>query len=174
MCSSDLNTPYIGLEHMPRGTIELNEWGEAKDVESGKVSFYREEILFGKLRPYFRKVGIAPVDGITSTDVLVIKPHPMWQGYVLFLVSSEEFVDAMTGSSSGTRMPRAAWNDLANYQIVIPPEKLAEVFAREISPLIKQIQASSFESAYLEQLRDALLPRLLSGELEVADWGEAI
>jgi type I restriction enzyme S subunit len=67
-------TPYIALEHMPRRSISLTDWTTADAIESNKFEFHQGEILFGKLRPYFHKVGIAPVDGVCSTDILVIVP----------------------------------------------------------------------------------------------------
>ncbi|MBI2976296.1 MAG: restriction endonuclease subunit S, partial [Chloroflexi bacterium] len=42
-------TPYIGLEHMPRRSVALTEWGQAEQVTSNKFWFKRGEILFGKL-----------------------------------------------------------------------------------------------------------------------------
>jgi type I restriction enzyme S subunit len=63
-------TPYIGLEHMPRRDITLSAWGRAESVTSSKFRFRRGDILFGKLRPYFHKVGPAPLDGVCSTDIV--------------------------------------------------------------------------------------------------------
>ena len=71
----DATTPYIALEHMPRRCIALSDWGEADGLESNKFEFKKGEILFGKLRPYFHKVGIAPVDGVCSTDIVVVTPR---------------------------------------------------------------------------------------------------
>jgi type I restriction enzyme, S subunit len=68
------NTPYIALDHMPRRCIALSDWDESADVASSKSAFMKGEILFGKLRPYFHKVGVAPFDGICSTDILVLAP----------------------------------------------------------------------------------------------------
>lgn len=47
----DPETPYFGLEHLPRKSIALSDWGTAKDVQSTKLAFKRGEILFGKIRP---------------------------------------------------------------------------------------------------------------------------
>ena len=66
------DTPYIGLANMPRGSISLADWGEIGSVSSRKSVFTTGDILFGKLRPYFHKVGIAPVDGLCSTDIVVL------------------------------------------------------------------------------------------------------
>ncbi len=55
---------------MPRTSIALSNWGSAADVTSNKCWFRRKHILFGKLRPYFKKVGVAPVDGVCSSDIM--------------------------------------------------------------------------------------------------------
>src|SRR5579859_487661 len=57
----DPETPYFGLEHLPRRSIALSEWGTASEVQSTKLAFSKGEILFGKIRPYFHKVGVAPL-----------------------------------------------------------------------------------------------------------------
>ncbi len=89
----DPETPYFGLEHLPRKSIALAEWGTASEVQSTKLAFKKGEILFGKIRPYFHKVGVAPVDGVCSSDTIVIVPKaPEHFAIVLGCVSSEEFV----------------------------------------------------------------------------------
>jgi type I restriction enzyme S subunit len=67
------DTPYIGLEHIPRRSISLSEWGLAEQVTSSKHRFREGEILFGKIRPYFHKVGIAFLDGVAASDAIVIR-----------------------------------------------------------------------------------------------------
>ncbi len=47
------------------------DWGSAEDVTSNKFRFVEGDILFGKIRPYFHKVGFALTDGITSSDTIV-------------------------------------------------------------------------------------------------------
>ncbi len=59
----DDHSPYIGLDVMPRGSTVLSAWGERSSVSGTTSRFKAGDILFGKLRPYFKKVGVAPVDG---------------------------------------------------------------------------------------------------------------
>ncbi len=163
-------TPYIGLEHMPRNSIALSEWGTASEVTSNKFRFTKSEFLFGKLRPYFHKVGVAPLDGVCSTDILVIAPKsPEWFGLVLSHLSSVELVEHTDASSTGTKMPRASWKDIERYQVPIPPKALAELFAQIVAPMVQQIQANIMQSRTLASLRDALLPKLMRGEVRVKD-----
>jgi type I restriction enzyme S subunit len=159
---------YIGLEHMPRRSIALSDWESDTKLGSNKLEFKRGEILFGKLRPYFHKVGVAPLDGVCSTDILVVRPKtPEWFGFVLGHVSSVELVNHTDAASTGTKMPRTNWNDLARFEVALPPESLAAEFTATIRPMIDRIIANIHESRTLAELRDALLPKLLSGELRV-------
>ncbi len=161
-------TPYIGLEHMPRESIALSEWGTSEEVVSGKFQFFQGEVLFGKLRPYFHKVGVAPIDGVCSTDILVIAPRsPEWYGFVLSLVSTDEFVNYSDAASTGTRMPRANWEDMALYEISIPTNGVADAFNERIESLVQRIISNILQTQTLEALRDSLLPKLMSGKVRV-------
>jgi type I restriction enzyme S subunit len=166
----DAQTPYIALEHMPQRCIALAKWGYGDGLESNKFRFNRGEILFGKLRPYFHKVGVAPLDGVCSTDIVVIRPKAEpWFGFVLGHVSANEFVDYANAGSTGTKMPRTSWADMGRYEVVLPPEPVAEAFTGLVQPLIERIIAGIHESRTLAALRDALLPRLVSGKVRVKD-----
>jgi len=166
----DTGTPYIALEHMPKQCIALSDWGTAEGVGSNKFEFRTGEILFGKLRPYFHKVGVAPIDGVCSTDIVVMAPRAdNWFGFVLFHVSSNEFVEYANAGSTGTKMPRTSWGEMARYPLVIPAEPVSEAFNRQVQPVIHRIRRSIYESRTLAVLRDALLPKLISGEIRVAE-----
>ncbi|MCX7701387.1 MAG: restriction endonuclease subunit S [Gemmataceae bacterium] len=165
-----LGTPYIALEHMPRKSITLADWSTADAIESNKFEFRRGEILFGKLRPYFHKVGVAPVDGVCSTDILVIVPkQPEWFGFCVGHFSSDAIIQHADRASTGTKMPRTNWNDLARFEVVIPRREVAELFSKQFKPMIDRLHQGIQESRTLAALRDALLPKLISGELRVPD-----
>lgn len=164
----DRGAPYIALEHMPRRSIALTKWDNSGRLQSSKFEFKKEEILFGKLRPYFHKVGVAPLAGICSTDIVVVRPKAsLWLPFVLGHVSSDAFVDYTSALSTGTKMPRTNWNDMAGYQIALPSESASSAFAALAGPSLERIIASVHESRTLAALRDSLLPKLISGELRV-------
>ena len=167
--------PYIALEHMPRRCISLFEWGVAEGLESNKFEFKKGDVLFGKLRPYFHKVGVAPIDGVCSTDIVVMTARcPEWFGLVLSHASSDEFVEYTNAGSTGTKMPRTSWTDMARYEIVLPPKFVAEAFTALTGPWIERIIAAIHESRTLAQLRDTLLPKLISGELRVPNFTQQL
>ncbi len=167
--SVEPDTPYIGLEHLPRRSIALNEWGTADQVTSSKHRFREGEILFGKIRPYFHKVGIAFVDGVASSDAIVIRPfRDELRVIVLMTVSSDGFV-AVTAQTmkEGSKMPRADWKQMQQYVVPLPPEGVLVVFNSIIDPILQQLKTLSFENKNLSKARDILLPRLMSGEVVV-------
>jgi type I restriction enzyme S subunit len=164
----DAATNYIGLEHMPRRSISLWEWESGDAIESNKSRFAKGDILFGKLRPYFHKVGVAPIDGVCSTDIIVIQPKNRAAfGAVLGLASSDDFVAYTDKRSAGTRMPRTNWSDMAAYPVAVPPSAVLSAHDSIIRPLAERIASAIHEVRLLQALRDTLLPKLISGEVRL-------
>jgi type I restriction enzyme S subunit len=168
-------TLYIGLEHMPRKSIALDAAGTAEGLESGKFWFERNDVLFGKLRPYFHKVGLAPFRGVCSTDILVLRPTvPKWLGFLAMHASSAELITHTTQLSNGARMPRTSWHDVAEFTIVIPSDGIAEAFNDRVAPLFQRIYANIETAKVLADLRDALHPSLISGKTRLAEFQEEL
>jgi len=159
---------YIALEHMPRGSIFLAEWTVADGIGSNKSRFQVGDILFGKLRPYFRKVGVAPISGICSTDILVLRPkHEYDRSVVAAVASSQALIDSVTSASTGTRMPRASWSDLAAWPVPLLSDTERQRLGDVTSPLLERLTRLTHETRKLAALRDALIPGLLSGGLQL-------
>lgn len=164
----DPKMQYIGLEHMRRNSIALIEHGTAEGLASGKFCYHAYDILFGKLRPYFHKVGVARDSGVCSTDILVIRPiSPCWFGYTAMQFSNEAVVSHAAQLSNGAKMPRTNWRDLANYRVALPSDETAVAFDALIRPLIYGIHANIESTRTLVELRDTLLPCLISGKLRL-------
>jgi type I restriction enzyme S subunit len=162
-------TPYVGLEHIPRRSIALAEWGQAAEVQSTKVRFRERDILFGKIRPYFHKVAVAPMSGVASSDAIVIRPKSNdTYGLALAVVSSDAFVAEATQTSNGTKMPRANWTVLQRYPVPIAPETIRARFEELMAGVVSAIGNHVLRNRNLRTTRDLLLPKLISGELDVS------
>jgi type I restriction enzyme S subunit len=161
------HTPYIGLEHMPRRSISLTEWATAEAVTSTKHCYKEGDILFGKIRPYFHKVGIAFINGVASSDAIVIRPTSNdLRSFVLMTVSSDKFVAEVSQTMrEGSKMPRADWKLMTQYQILLPPHGLLDSFSGMIAEITGQLRTLCFQNQKLKAARDILLPRLMSGDL---------
>jgi type I restriction enzyme, S subunit len=161
---------YVGLEHIPRKSLSLSDWGDAEGLGSAKAAFSKDDILFGKLRPYFHKVVIAPFDGVCSTDILVCQStNPAYYGLVAMHLFSKTLIDYAERLSNGAKMPRVNWKDLAAYPIYIPPKALAANYSEIIKPIMSRMTANVHQAQTLSTLRDTLLPRLISGQLRLPE-----
>jgi len=167
--------PYVGLENIPRRSLALASWETASELGSNKLAFKKGEVLFGKIRPYFHKVSIAPFDGLCSADTIVIRARqPEHYAIVVGCVSSDEFVAHATATSNGSKMPRANWSVLKEHPIAMPTSEVAHQFSAVVEPAIRQMQTLIFQTANIRRTRDLLLPRLLSGQVTLATDTPAI
>lgn len=162
------NTPYIGLEHMPRNDICLSMWGKSEEINSNKFIYLKKDVLFGKIRPYFHKVGFALNDGITSTDTMVMVADQNLWGLLLVTVSSDAFVDfSYQNCKEGAKMPRADWKQMEKYAIMIADQATQKLFEQEILVITNRIRALAFQCRSLREARDRMLPKLMGGEVKV-------
>lgn len=160
--------PYIGLEHIPRNDFCLADWGMSEEVNSNKFRFNAGDILFGKIRPYFHKVGFTICNGICSTDSIVMNANDEYYCLLLMTASSDEFVDyTYQTCKEGAKMPRADWNTMKMYPVLIPDSVLLRRFNKQISAIKDKCTVLALQNRQLTEARDRLLPKLINGEMEV-------
>lgn len=160
--------PYIGLDLLPKGSTILENWNVEEGPNGASWAFEPGDVLFGKLRPYFRKVVVAPLSGRCSREILVLRPsQPDYYGLLVATVASKAFIDYCTAISTGTKMPRAEWKDASRFEVGLPSAEVllegAEVTRRNYAHATGAVR----ESRTLTAVRDALLPKLVSGRIRV-------
>jgi type I restriction enzyme S subunit len=161
---------YIGLEHIPRKSIAFKEWATADSIDSNKLHFKERDILFSKIRPYLHKVGLAHFSGACSSDTIVLRPrHQVYEGFLLFTVFSDTFIELATTASKGTKMPRADWAFLEKLEIKIPSLDLLEKYQARFEEIFNMIATLLRANQQAVNAHGLLLPRLISGKLSVAD-----
>ncbi len=160
--------PFVGLEHIPRRSLALDAWDTVTELGSNKLAFKKGEVLFGKIRPYFHKVSVAPFDGLCSADTIVIRSlRQEHYASVVACVSSDAFVAEASATANGAKMPRANWDVLRKFPVVLPTGEIADKFSALITDVVAQQQKLIFQIQNLRRTRDLLLPRLLSGQIKV-------
>jgi len=165
------DVPYIGLEHISQGQLSLLGFGRFKDVVSAKSRFLKGDILFGKLRPYFRKVVIAPFDGVCSTDIWVVRAKPGTnQKFLFYWMASNDFVDTASRASEGTKMPRAQWDYVEQIQQNVPDEPEQRLIAEVLGALDDKIELNRCTNATLESMARAVYRQWFVENEEVVKW----
>ena len=129
------------------------------------------ETIISNIRPYFKKIFYCTEEiAGCSTDVLCFKPKKKTlEAYNYFLLCSDNFFDYMIKGTKGTKMPRGDKSQIMNYEVNIPSENMLQKFEAIASPILQQIKANQQENRHLAAVRDELLPKLMLGELDIAD-----
>ena len=160
---------HIGLEHIPRRSFTLANWEAAEGLVSGKWRFEEGDILFCKIRPYFHKVGFTMRRGLVSSDALVwrVRDEADWP-VVLCATSSDHFVAVASKTvREGSKMPRADWKVLREYEIPKLPRGLLDIFNDSIQTIAAQCKTLALQNRALAEGRNLLLPRLMNGQIAV-------
>jgi type I restriction enzyme S subunit len=148
---------YIGLEHIEQQSLRLNSIGKSSSVTSGKFKFQEGDILFGKLRPYFRKVVIPDFSGVCSTDIWVVRARKEYdQKFLFYLLASEPFIEIASSGSTGTRMPRADWTLLKTTEWIFPDLPTQSRIASILSAFDDKIELNRQMNKTLEDIAQAL------------------
>ena len=134
---------------------------------TGKVTLYAAgDTLVSNIRPYFKKVWYAPFDGTCSGDVLVFRANEAEDApYLHACLRQDRFFDHVMRGAKGTKMPRGDKKQMMEFCVS------STCGADDLSLMkaaLNQIAANDAESANLEDLRDTLLPKLMSGEIDVS------
>ena len=167
---NDLNLEnYISTENMlpeKKGIEKASSLPKANSVPA----FRQGNILVSNIRPYFKKIWFSFFDGGHSNDVLnfdVLEKGT--EEYLYNLIYQDSFFDRMMASSKGSKMPRGDKKAIMDFQIIVPPISLRCLYSAKVRSFYFYQNKLKIENQTLIDLRDTLLPRLLSGEVDLLD-----
>jgi type I restriction enzyme S subunit len=170
--------PYLDMANMPTkghapGDVVYRPFGSG-------MRFVNGDTLVARITPCLENGKTAYVDfledgqvGWGSTEYIVMRPKSLPTEFAYCLARSDEFRDfaiqSMTGSSGRQRVPAES---LSHFHVVAPAKSVADLFGRFTKQIFARVRAATTESATLGAVRDALLPRLVSGSLRVVAPGD--
>ena len=129
------------------------------------------DILFAKLRPYLAKAIIADLDGICSSEFLVLKEYQGISSFLLRILLSHWFINLVNSSTYGTKMPRANWEFIGNILIPLPPKSeqqaIADYLDDKCGKIDGIIQAKQQQLEILQQYKKAVIFEYVTGKKEV-------
>ena len=161
---------FVGLKHIDSGVSTLKRWGDASEVKSVKSRFYPNDVLYGKLRPYLDKAIIAEIEGICSSDILVLTANSkVIPRFLVYLLHSHTFRSYAVSTSSGITLPRTSWNTLGKFTLTLPPLAEQRRIIAKLEVLFTQLDAAvdSLKQAQiqLQRYRQSILKAAFEGEL---------
>lgn len=148
-----------------------------RELGSG-TKFCNGDTLLARITPCLENGKAAFVDfleegciGWGSTEFLVMRPKAKLPEYFAYLLCKHPpFVDYAIQSMVGTSGRQRIQNEgLSRYTIPIPPDAILKEFGQLVSVVQKNIAANDEQAKILSNLRDTLLPRLISGQLRITD-----
>lgn len=156
----------IDLSVMPGNTICLTEKSKSSDFNTNLFVMNKFDILFGGIRPYLKKAGFAPMDGLVTGTVHSYKVlNESDYNFALLTLTHESMFKFAVSNSKGTKMPVIGSGDLVSYKVAYNQEVI-ERFNILLS-FREVIAQNIIENQKLVELRDWLLPMLMNGQVSV-------
>jgi len=173
--------PYLDMKNLPTQGHSAEEVVD-REYNSG-TKFQNGDTLLARITPCLENGKTGYVDflkddqvGWGSTEYIVLVPKPPLPPQFGYLLARSDAlrthaIQNMTGTSGRQRVPSECFN---TFWFAVPPTDIATRFDELTAPLMAKIKANADQSRILATLRDALLPKLLSGELSVAAENDAM
>ena len=133
---------YVGLEHMEKNGGAI-DFGSAEGILSTKSVFHVGDVLYGKLRPYLNKHGIADFDGVCSTDVLVFKTSTFAdKRWLNWSFDRLDFIRYAVENSKGVNLPRVSAKEVLQARVPLPPMEEQQRIVQRIESLFAKLDAA--------------------------------
>jgi type I restriction enzyme M protein len=172
---------YIGLEHMDSGSLHIRRWGSEAELKGEKLRIKKGDILFARRNAYLRRVAIAPHDGYFSAHGMVLRPkrQSVHLGFLLFLMTSDKFMNRAVEISVGSLSPTINWTTLQEQEFELPPldqqARIAEILwaadAAESRLIGLRNETLQTETAWLAETLTGLMQRSKTTTLgEIAEF----
>lgn len=169
---SEDDSLYVGLENIEPRTGKLLSKLPASTSPLTNT-FERDDVLFGKLRPYLAKAWVAEFRGRCSSELLVMKPVRIHPGFLRYVCLWSEFVDTVDASTFGSKMPRADWDFIGNVAVPVPERSeqraVCEYLDRETARLDSLVAETSSLLDLLSEKRSALIAAVITGKKTVGN-----
>jgi len=130
----------------------------------------RGDVLIAKDGSYLKRIFVVEkeLEVVILSSIAILRPNDKILSHILSLYLSEPSVKARLKSNvSGVAIPRIVLKDFAKFLLVLPPKNIQELFHEIAEPIISNCYRLIEKNLILRQTRDLLLPKLISGEVDV-------
>lgn len=170
-----INTPStcsnkIGLENIESGTAKF--LATNSEFEGNGVEFTNGDIVYGKLRPYLKKVWLSNCSGNAVGDFFVFRVNGnAYNKYIQYLLLSDAFTSVADGATYGAKMPRVSGDFILNLRYYIPSVKeqqqIAEYLDKKTEEIDSTVNKFKVQIDKLKEYRQALITEVVTGKIDV-------
>jgi len=144
------------------------------DFDGDGIEFKKNDILFGKLRPYLAKVYLAEFGGSAVGDIFVYRPKSNTiPKFARYLMLSNRYIDVINSSTVGAKMPRVGVSFIANLPVITPPiaeqKAIADYLDTKTAQIDQIIQTINTQIEKLKELRKTLINDVVTGKIKVVE-----
>lgn len=165
--------PFLPMPHVPANSMVVSAWEEREGNAGSK--FLNGDTLLARITPCLENGKTAFVDflpngtaGFGSTEFIVMRGRAVPPEFVYCLARSAAFrehaIKSMSGATGRQRVSSAA---VAQFEIASPQQGQLERFGQAAKPMFAMVRSLADANTNLRTTRDLLLPKLISGEIEV-------
>lgn len=172
------NIPFIGMDCIKPNSLKIYKQYQLKNTKSSSFIFYKDDILYGRMRSYLNKVWQAEFNGAASAEFIIFPENEIiCSGFLKYLLHKKDFVKYATRNASGDR-PRVKFEaDLSNYCIGLPPlneqRRIVEKIEEEFGKIDEGVEKLRFALEQIKQYRQAVLKSAFDGKLyKTTEWEE--
>lgn len=160
----------IGLENIESNSGRYIE--TESEFEGNGVEFHKCDIVYGKLRPYLRKVWKATFSGNAVGDFYVFRcKRNSNPSYLHYLLLSDGFTKIANSSTFGAKMPRVASDFILSMHYFLPPlteqQEIVEYIDSKIKPIDASIAKAKREIELLKELKQSVITEAVTGKIKV-------
>jgi type I restriction enzyme S subunit len=168
--TESLDLRYVGLENIESATGRFID-ADSDVGEGSATEFAVGDVLFGKLRPYLAKAWLATFPGRCTTEALVLRAaSDLIPRFLKWLMLNPLFIDAVDGSTYGSKMPRAEWDFIGRVGVYVPPvevqRRIADFLDRKTAAIDALIAKQEQLLALLAEKRQALITQAVTKGLD--------
>ena len=143
------------------------------EYEASGVSFRKNDILFGKLRPYLAKVHLCERAGIALGDIFVLRPLSGFDSsFLRYLLISEKFIQYVDSSTYGAKMPRANWDFIGNIYVAYPTldkqRDISKYLDKQMQRFDSAISNCQRQIALLQERKQIIINEVVTGKVKAS------
>ena len=162
---------YIDIASVSPGKVDQVQWMDFADAPGRARRIVRDgDVIWSNVRPNRRSFALllnVEQDTIASTGFSVLRAKAVPWSYLYLATTDSDFAAYLTNRAKGSAYPAVGSEDFSDADILMPDRETLQRFHNHVEPMLELAARLQVQSGNLRTTRDLLLPKLISGEIEV-------